>query len=98
MGTIFTVLLTALVTQFANIMANELFNKAKTSTQVVLSTSTKQDPKKAEPQQPIETLAIVGMRRTKHGYTAIDNYMTHSTRGRYFDQPITGSNNNSRLR
>ena len=90
--------MTALLTQFANIMANELFHKAKTSTQVVLSTTTKQDPKKAEPQQPVETLAIVGMRRTKNGYTAIDNHMAHSTRGRYFDQPITGSNINSRVR
>ena len=72
-------MMTALVTQFGNIIANELLKRTKSLTQEPL-----QPEKQTNTPTIKETLQVVGFKRNKSGYTAIyDRGMAHTTGG-YF--------------
>ena len=70
MGTLLTVMMTALITQFGNNIAQEIFKRTK-STIKATAEPVKQEIIKTPVEK--ETLHIVGFKRYKGGYTAIDN-------------------------
>lgn len=94
MGTFLAVIMTAMITQFANTMYGEFHNKVKSlvtkpPTQPLLKTF------KEPTALPSEGLAVVGMRRTSNGgYTAIDNRMANTGRVNLFHSARDHSSDN----
>lgn len=85
--------MTALVTQFANVLATEFMKKGKALTTKVTETIL---PKATIKGLPSEGLQIVGMKRSFNGgYTAIDNRM-NCRGGTSFSNPIRTSNSDNR--
>ena len=88
MATLFTVFMTALLTKFADTLYHSMLGKAST---IIAAPVKEPTPEKVN--GPIDNTAdvvIVGMRRYKNGYTAIDNRMVGAGRADYIN--LSGRN------
>jgi len=86
MATFFTVVMTALLTQFANTVYNGIHGKIQS-----VITEKKPEPAPVKetngPKTQPTDVVIVGMRRYKNGYTAIDNRMVGAGGAGFIDLP-----------